>query len=96
MVRHGTARQKFCSYKTEESLQVEPQSNSNFYGSARRGTTYKTGLRLIHLRYFIHLLPSNAGNRASTFLKPAAHGEENAQQSGMNVILLSKILAVCG
>ena len=29
-------------------------------------------------------------------VKPAAHGEENAQQSGMNVILLSKILAVCG
>ena len=29
-------------------------------------------------------------------LKPAAHGEENAQQSGMNVILLSKILAMCG
>ena len=44
MVRHSTARQKFCSYKTEEPLQVEPQSNSNFYGSARRGTTYKTGL----------------------------------------------------
>ena len=44
MVWHGTARQKFCSYKTEESLQVEPQSNSNFYGSARRSTTYKTGL----------------------------------------------------
>ena len=44
MVRHGTALQKFCSYKTGESLQVEPQSNSNFYGSARRGTTYKTGL----------------------------------------------------
>ena len=44
MVRHSTARQKFCSYKTEESLQVEFQSNSNFYGSARRGTTYKTGL----------------------------------------------------
>ena len=43
MVRYSTARQKFCSYKTEESLQVEPQSNSNFYGSARRGTTYKTG-----------------------------------------------------
>ena len=46
MVRHSTARQKFCSYKTEESLQVEPQSNSNFYGSARRGTTYKTGLSM--------------------------------------------------
>ena len=45
MVRHGTARQKFCSYKTEEALQVEPQSNSNFYGSTQRGTTYKTGLR---------------------------------------------------
>ena len=30
------------------------------------------------------------------WLMPAAHGEENAQQSGMNVILLSKILAVCG
>ena len=45
MVRHSTARQKFYSYKTEESLQVEPQSNSKFDGSARRGTTYKTGLR---------------------------------------------------
>ena len=44
MVRHSTALQKFCSYKTGESLQVEPQSNSNFYGSARRGTTYKMGL----------------------------------------------------
>ena len=29
-------------------------------------------------------------------LKPAAHGEESAQQSGMNVVLLRKILAVCG
>ena len=37
MVRHDTARQKFSSYKTEEALQVEPQSNSNSYGSARRG-----------------------------------------------------------
>ena len=48
MVRHGTARQKFCSYKTEEALQVEPQSNSNLYDSARRGTTYKTGLTVWH------------------------------------------------
>ena len=44
MVGHDTARQKFRSYKTEEALQVEPQSNPNFYGSARHGTTYKTGL----------------------------------------------------
>ena len=36
MVRHGTARQKFCSYKAA-ALQVEPRSNSNFFGSARCG-----------------------------------------------------------
>ena len=29
-------------------------------------------------------------------IKPATHGKGNAQQSGMNVILLRKILAVCG
>ena len=60
MVRHGTARRKFCSYKTEEALQIQPQSNSNFYGSARRGTTYKTGLKQRcnlgrHLVYHVHL-----------------------------------------
>ena len=53
MVQHSTARQKFCSYKTEESLQVEPQSNSSFYGSARYGTTYKTGLRRGKVNYFV-------------------------------------------
>ena len=36
MVRHGTARHMFCSHKTVEAIQVEPRSNSNFYGSARR------------------------------------------------------------
>ena len=55
MVRHGKARQKFSSYKTEEALQVEPQSNSNFYGSARCGTTYKTGLKrpVNHIHFYI-------------------------------------------
>ena len=43
MVRHGTTRHNFSSYKTE-ALQVELRSNSNSTGSARRGTTYKTGL----------------------------------------------------
>ena len=42
---------------------------------------------------FANLLAGLGGHGA---LKPAAHGEESAQQSGMNVILLSKILAVCG
>ena len=43
MVWRVTARQKFYSYKTE-ALQVGPQSNSNFYGSAWCCTTYRTGL----------------------------------------------------
>ena len=51
MVWHGTAQQKLCSYKTEEALQDEPRSNSNFYGSAPRGTTYKMGLRNFALMY---------------------------------------------
>ena len=29
-------------------------------------------------------------------LKPDPYGEENAQQSGLNVILLGKVLAMCG
>ena len=42
------------------------------------------------------LLISEDGDSTKYPLKPAAYGEENAQQSGMNVILLSKILTVCG
>ena len=45
-------------------------------------------LRILKIKTTLKLLNSAA--------KPAAHGEENAQQSGMNVILLRKILAVCG
>ena len=43
MVRHGTVRKKFCSYKTE-AIKVETQSNFNFCGSVRRGVTYKLGV----------------------------------------------------
>ena len=57
MVRHSTARQKFCSYKTEESLQVEPQSNSNFYGSARRGAARLIKRALQFLREVKRPLP---------------------------------------
>ena len=65
MVRHGTARQKLCVYKTEEALQVEPRSNSNFYGSARRGTTYKTGLR--HEHKFLSQLQHFTSNTYALF-----------------------------
>ena len=51
--QHDKSFVRFCSYKTEEALQVESQSKSNLYGSARRGTNYKTGLNFLRIGCFL-------------------------------------------